>query len=75
MKKLRFVYLLQAGERNLFTSFSHNLGVNSDDGRDEADVVLTPGLSLEETDAVLLRNGHIFLSSVTDTDSMSSLRS
>ena len=26
MKKLRFVYLEQAGKRNFFTSFSHNLG-------------------------------------------------
>ena len=33
------------------------LGSNSIHGRDEADVVLTPGLSLEETDAGL-RDGH-----------------
>ena len=36
---------------------SPSQGGNSDHGRDEADVVLTPGLSLEETDA-RLRNGH-----------------
>ena len=46
-------------------------GGNSDHGRDEADVVLTPGLSQEETDATALRDGQesmwtVPLSSVTD---------
>ena len=29
VKKLRFVYLRQAEERNFFTSYSHNLGPTS----------------------------------------------